>query len=65
METVNIDNFFKKFSCVGEHKNGVATGGERGANFFHFIMGDVITDLWEQPSNEEAFGDLRLRGDIS
>lgn len=65
MGTVRIDNFFKKFSCVGEHRNGVATGGESGANSFLFIMGDVIAGLWEQPSNEETFSDLGVIGDIS
>lgn len=54
METVSIDNFFKKFSCVGEHRNGVATGGKSETNFFLFIMGDVIEDLREQLSNEET-----------
>lgn len=34
METVSVDNFFKNFSCVGEHRNGVATGEESGATFF-------------------------------
>lgn len=25
-------------------------------------MGDSIADLWEQPSNEETFSDLGMRG---
>lgn len=36
VEKMSADNFFKKFLCKGEPRNGVATRGESGVNFFSF-----------------------------
>lgn len=47
VETVSIDNVFKKFSWKGGHRNGMVTRGGSGVNFFLYMMGDIVAYLWE------------------